>query len=105
MRDMQRSGEKRYFWVPINENGEGRIIETLDDEKAYDHGSKGNWSLVMGQGWKWLWPPNALLGTIGMRHDQVLNWPVAPTVAQRLREEAFRTFQDDDNHDVLHADD
>ncbi|CAD6572576.1 MAG: hypothetical protein TREMPRED_000578 [Tremellales sp. Tagirdzhanova-0007] len=87
--NMDRWGEKRYFWVPVDGDGSGIIVETLDGEKAYDHGRKRNWELVMGPGWRWIWPPNALLCKVGMNTEDIFNWPIAPAVKVRLRQAAL----------------
>jgi hypothetical protein len=50
----------------------------------------------MGKGWGWVLPWNALRR--GMTLDEILNWPIAPEVAHRLRDEARRRIEvhDDD---------
>ncbi len=97
--NMDRWGKRRSFWVPIDESGNGTIVETLDEERAYDCGRRRNWELVMGSGWRWVWPPNALLGKVGMGHEDIFNWPIAPDVKKRLREEALRRV----GRETMHA--
>lgn len=100
--NMDRWAEKRYFWVPLDDKGNGTIVETLEGEKAYDHGWRRNWELVMGTGWRWLWPPNALLCRVGMSNEDIYRWPIAPDVERRLGEVAKRTMTDGDD---MHAGD
>lgn len=45
----------------------------------------------MGKGWGWVLPWNALRR--GMTQDEILNWPIAPEVADRLRDEARRRIE------------
>ena len=87
--NMDRWDEKRYFWLPSDGDGHGAIVETLDGETAYDHGRKRNWEIIMGPGWNWIWPPNALLCKVGMSTEDIIHWPISPAVELRLREAAM----------------
>ncbi len=89
--NLDRWSEKRFFWIPVDAQGHGSIVEMLEDETAYDLGRRGNWRQVMGPGWKWLWPPNVLLRRVGM-NEGIYNWPIAADVEKRLREAALRTI-------------
>jgi hypothetical protein len=67
------------------------ILPTLPSERVYDIGTRRNWEQVMGKGWGWVLPWNALRR--GMTQDEILNWPIAPEVADRLRDEARRRIE------------
>lgn len=75
MASMTRWQEGHYFWVPDTTNtAGGSVVEYKNDNGPYDRGPEGNWALVMGKGWGWILPWNALRR--GMSQADILNWPV-----------------------------
>jgi hypothetical protein len=86
---MERYADRRWFFVPVPDHSQGGIIiPTLPEERAYDLGPDRNWEVIMGRGWGWIWPWNALRR--GMRMEVVCQWPIATEVVERLRAEAAR---------------
>ncbi|WVR07788.1 hypothetical protein IAU60_004831 [Kwoniella sp. DSM 27419] len=82
--------DKRHFFVPLPESQTslgGVIVETLDQDRPYDHGWRRNLEIVVGPGWGWLLPWRALRR--GMR-EEIFVWPLVPEVEKRLRSEAAR---------------
>ena len=85
--------------MPVDGDGNGTIVETLEGERAYDHGRRRNWDLIMGKGGEWVWPPNALMRRVGMK-GEIFNWPIAQHVLKRLQAEAMRrTGRDNEFHE------
>ncbi|WWC71886.1 uncharacterized protein I206_105845 [Kwoniella pini CBS 10737] len=96
--NLAKFSDQRYFFVPLpltegQLGRKGKIVETLPHERPYDHGLKKNLHIVLGRGWKWILPWNALRR--GM-DDEVFMWPIQDGVERRLREEAQRRFQEGD---------
>jgi hypothetical protein len=90
MSALSRFGDVRYFYVPLlDHEGAGEIVPTLAGENPYDLGAKGNWRQIMGPGWGWLLPWQALTRGMG---DEIYNWPLAPSVESRLRAKAEESF-------------
>lgn len=89
---VERYSDKLYFFVPLPElgKGKGEVVDTLPGERVYDLGRNGNWEMVMGKGWGWVLPWNAVRMGMG---KEIYNWPIAPAVEKRLREEARRRYQ------------
>jgi hypothetical protein len=93
LENMERWADRRWFFVPVNDRGEGVVLPILDGESAYDFGSEGNWESICGKGWGWLLPWNVLLGRRGTDLD-IMNWPLAPIVQRRLHDEALRISEE-----------
>ena len=91
MENIDKLKDRHYFWVPqacdgpdeMNESAEaatsaqaarGRIVEFKETVGPYDLGPEENWWMVMGEGWGWILPWNAL--RCGMSRDHIFNWPV-----------------------------
>ncbi|WVQ84915.1 hypothetical protein IAT38_007078 [Cryptococcus sp. DSM 104549] len=85
---LSRFSDSRWFYVPVTDDtsaSQGAVVQTLNEERAYDHGKKRNWEIVMGQGWRWVLPWVAVRRGMG---DEVWNWPLSGEVERRLEEEA-----------------
>ncbi|WRT70349.1 uncharacterized protein IL334_007347 [Kwoniella shivajii] len=90
--NLKRFSDTRHFYVPFPEsfqnNGkEGIVLPILDHERPYDHGWKKNLEIVLGKGWAWLLPWNAMQRGMG---DEMFSWPIEEGVKNRLMEEAER---------------
>lgn len=73
--------------MPVSDHPEGGVVSpTLPHERAYDLRRAKNWETIMGRGWNWVLPWNALRR--GMKMDDVCQWPIASEVEERLRNEA-----------------
>lgn len=93
MKEMERYADRRWFFVPVPGHPEGGVVlPTLPEERAYDHGSEMNWKIVMGRGWSWVLPWRA--AKMGMRMEEIVNWPINAEVEDRLRTEAARIAQE-----------
>jgi palmitoyltransferase len=87
---MTRWQTRHWFWVPDAASTEsGKIVEYEGERDPYDHGAKGNWELVMGRGWGWLLPWQALQR--GMDENNTLNWPLSPEAIRTLTTSASDT--------------
>ena len=73
---MTRWQTRHYFWTPDGALPDGGcIVEYKGERDPYDHGLRGNWDLIMGRGWGWLLPWEAL--GRGMAKEETLNWPLS----------------------------
>jgi palmitoyltransferase len=76
MEQMERYAERRWFFVPTPHGpSDGVIVPTSPIDRAYDLGRKRNWELIMGKGWGWVLPWNAVRRGMDMR--AVCQWRIA----------------------------
>ena len=85
----RRYADVYHFYVPLPGGG-GRIVQLGSTDRPYDLGKSGNWELVMGKGWGWILPWNALRR--GMSKDQLMRWPLAPDALHALKDTARGTL-------------
>lgn len=79
--NLERWSQRHYYYVP-RESGHGKIVELELGDHPYDLGDGANWTVIMGRGWGWLLPWQAVRR--GMR-DEIFNWPLSPAALTSLR--------------------
>lgn len=79
---MDKWAEKRWFFVPSVDTSKGRVVSTL--EQVYD--LDNNWQAIMGEGWGWVLPWQALRR--GMSLNDICVWKIRPEVTSRLKRQA-----------------
>lgn len=79
--NLERWSQRHFFYVP-RQSGQGKIVELELGDDPYDLGDGANWTMIMGRGWGWLLPWQAVRR--GMR-DEIYNWPLSPSALACLR--------------------
>jgi palmitoyltransferase len=79
--NLERWSQRHYYYVP-HESGQGKIVELELGDGPYDLGDGANWTVIMGGGWGWLLPWQAVRR--GMR-DEIYNWPLSAAALASLR--------------------